>query len=104
MYRTIIQFKKDTSVEELLELKEIAEKAFDNRAGKVSNVSLDLYTLIYQGGEEDRPCLDLGMLDLDDVPFFKDKVEKWDWIDEEDPDENCDVLEAFDLEKYRASL
>ena len=103
MYRTIIQFKKDTSVEDLLKLKEMAEKAFDNRAGKLSNVSLDLYTLVYQGEEEDEPCLDLGMLDLDKRDFFKNKIEKWDWVDE-DPDESCDVLEAFDLEKYRASL
>ena len=34
MYRTIIQFKKDTSVDDLLKLKEMAEKAFDNRAGR----------------------------------------------------------------------
>ena len=94
MYRTIIQFKKDTSVDDLLKLKEMAEKAFDNRAGKLSNVSLDLYTLIYQGEEDDEPCLDLGMLDLRKVLFFKDRVEKWDWIDE-DPNESCDMLEIF---------
>ena len=70
MYRTIIQFKKDTSIEELLELKEIADKGFDNRAGKVSNVSLDLYTLIYQGGEESFGCLQLGVFDLEDIPKF----------------------------------
>lgn len=94
MYKTIIEFKKDTSINDLLKLKEIAEKAFDNRAGKISNVSLDLYKLVYQGEEKDEPCLDLGMLSLGDIPFFKNKIEKWDWIDE-DPDENCDMLYLF---------
>ena len=100
MYRTIIQFKKNTPKEILQELHEIAEKAFDNRAGVLHNVSEDPYMLIYEGEDEKRPCLELGVLDLEDISQFMKKVKKWDWIDEECPYENCDVLEVFSRHIY----
>ena len=95
MYRTIIQFKKNTPKEILQELHEIAEKAFDNRAGVLHNVSEDPYVLIYEGGEGDFGCLQLGNFNLEEIGLFKKKVIKWNWIDEDDEFECCDMLKVF---------
>ena len=100
MYRTIIQFKKNTPPEILRELHEIAESAFNNRAGVLYNVSENPYTLVYEGEFEDMPCLDLGIFDLEDIPQFMKKVIKWDWIDEENEFECCNMLEVFAMPIY----
>lgn len=95
MYSTVIEIKKNITGDALNRLIQLAEKAFSNRAGSVKNSSSDPHKLIFKGGEKDYGCLDLGVVNLGDVDSFIRQVDSWKWIDEEDPGENCDVLEAF---------
>ncbi len=95
MYSTVIEIKKSNTGEALSKIRQLAEKAFSNRAGSVKNSSSDPYKLVFKGEEKDYGCLDLGVVSLGDVDGFLRQVASWKWIDEEDPDESCDVLEAF---------
>ena len=95
MYRTEIEIKKNITGDALNKLRQLAEKAFSNRAGSVKNSSSNPYKLIFKGEEKDYGCLDLGVVNLGDAEGFLRQVNSWKWIDEEDPNENCDVLEAF---------
>lgn len=95
MYKSVIDFREDISKNKLEELIKRAEKAFDNRAGKVQNVSKMPYRLSYEGGEEYFGCLELGMLTLEDEKDFVACVKSWQWIDEEHPGESCDILEEM---------
>ena len=95
MYKNVIDIKKDTPEAVLNELKEMADKAFNNRAGKVTNVSDIPCRLIYEGGEDLYGCLELGMLKLKREAEFLRSLNKWQWIDEEEPEENCDLLKLF---------
>lgn len=94
MYRTIIELKKGLPEDILEELRHIAEKAFNNRAGVLKNVSEEPHLLIYEGDFNDYGCLELGMYSLEENKKFFSKVVKWDWIDE-DPNENENMLEVF---------
>lgn len=95
MYKSVIDFREDVSKEKLEELIKRAEKAFDNRAGKVTNVSKTPYHLSYEGEEKDLGCIDLGTLDLEDDDEFVACVKSWHWIEGENPDENCDILKEI---------
>lgn len=98
MYKTIIEFSKNISNSKALELTEIANRAFDNRAGKVENTSGESHLLVYDGEEKDYGCIHLGILDLHDIEEFREQVKKWDYIDEDNPRECCDVLKELDFE------
>ena len=76
-------------------LEELANKAFDNRAGKVDNTSDTPYRLIYSGGDSEYACLEVGMLNLKKHPDFLPYLEAWNWIDENDPTESTDLLKLF---------
>ena len=52
MYKNVIQIRKDVPEEVLKSLSMIAEHAFDNRVGRVQNISDDPYKFVFQGGEE----------------------------------------------------
>ena len=95
MYRSIIQIKKTVSDEALASLRETAEKAFSNRAGSVKNSSAEPHKLVFNGEEKDYGCLDLGVAMLARVKGFLPQIDSWQWIDEEDPGENCDVLKVY---------
>lgn len=95
MYSSIIRIKENVSGETLSELREIAEKAFSNRAGSVKNSGCESHCLIFRGGEKDYGCLDLGVAELGDMKRFVDQVDSWNWIDDEDPSESCDVLKIY---------
>ena len=97
VYSTVIQLRDDLPEEKLQEIQKLCQAAFTNRGGTVpQKESGDPYCLIFEGqGEEAWGCLQLGILDLDDVEDFKDYVAKWDWIDYDEPDESHDVLEAL---------
>ena len=95
IYKSVIQIKPEVSEGVLNELRARADRAFCNRAGTVANVSSDPYRLIYQGGEKDYGCLELGMLELEKDRHFLSCVGSWLWIDEEEPGESCDVLETI---------
>ena len=95
MYRHVIEIQKETPKDILATLIAIADNAFDNRVGKVRNVSDLPYKLVYEGGENEFGCLDLGMLALEKDKMFLNHVISWQWIDEEEPDESCDILEVF---------
>ena len=97
MYKNVIKIRKDVPEEVLKSLSMIAEHAFDNRVGRVQNVSDDPYKLVFQGGEEAYECLNLGMLNLWDNKNFVACVQSWDWIDEYEPDENCDVIKELSI-------
>ena len=94
-YSIVIDVCKDTSKENLIMLEELANKAFDNRAGKVDNTSDTPYRLIYSGGDSEYACLEVGMLNLKKHPDFLPYLEAWNWIDENDPTESTDLLKLF---------
>ena len=97
MYKNVIQIRKEVPEEALKSLALIAEREFNNRAGKVQNVSDTPYQLVFQGGDEAYGCLNLGMLNLWDKKDFVACVQSWDWIDEEEPDESCDVIKEMSI-------
>ncbi len=97
MYKNVIQIKKDVTEDVLKSLSIIAERAFDNRVGRVQNVSDIPYLLVFQGDEDDYGCLNLGMLNLWDNKDFVACVQSWDWIDEYEPDESCDVIKELSI-------
>lgn len=92
MYKSIIDIRRDLPSDLLNALLEVANSAFDNRAGKVENVSNDPYRFVFEGGEDKFGCLELGMLSLEKQGLFLPFVEAWTWVDEEDPEENTDIL------------
>lgn len=95
MYSTVIQIKKSITGDALNRLRQAAENAFSNRAGSVKNSSADPYKLIFEGGEKEYGCLDLGVAILARAKGVLPNVDSWQWLDHDDPDENCDVLEAY---------
>ncbi len=96
MYSSIIEIKKSINGEALRKLRETAEKAFDNRAGKVENSSTDSHRLIFEGGENAYPCLDLGTAFLARENGFLKHVISWWWLDDEESCDNCDVLKVYE--------
>jgi hypothetical protein len=99
MYQTVIAFKDGLTGDDLKELREICDRAFNNRAGRAVGRNDAAGRLIYEGGEELYGCLSLGNLALYEIEMFKDAITNWDWIDE-DPDESHDVLEALSIPIY----
>lgn len=95
MYSTVIDIKKTVTGDALAQLRQAAEKAFSNRAGSVKNSSREPYRLVFKGGEEDYGCLDLGVAELGFREGFLGQIASWKWIDHEEPDESCDVLEVY---------
>lgn len=94
MYSAIIEIKKSVKGEALRKLRGTAEKAFDNRAGKVDNSSTDSHRLVFEGGENAYPCLDLGTAFLDRETGFLKHVISWWRLDDEESCDNCDVLKV----------
>ena len=95
MYKNILDVRKDTPQDILKTLAEIADRAFDNRAGKVDNTSDTPYRFIYRGDDSEYACLEVGMLILKKQSDFLFYLEAWNWIDENDPNESTDLLELF---------
>lgn len=100
MYSTVIEIKRNVTGDTLNRLRQVAEKAFSNRAGSVKNSSNDSYRLVFKGAEKDYGCLDLGVAMLARVNGFLPQVDSWQWFDD-DPNENCDVLEVYDATPMR---
>ena len=95
MYKSIIDIKKSIPKENLPELEAMANKAFDNRAGKAQNSSTEQYKLVYEGDESKYGCLDFGTVMLWRNKRFTNHVSAWQWVDEEEPGESCDILKAL---------
>lgn len=96
MYKVIIELKKDISEDVLKKLTEIINAAFDNRGGRVSDSCADsLYRFEFVGGEEFFGCMQLGLLILKDNKLFWNSTDVWQWIDEDDESECCDVKVEF---------
>lgn len=95
MYSTIIELKKNVTGESLTRLRRIAEDAFSNRAGSVKNTGSEPHRLIFEGSEDAYGCLDLGVLCLAKSESFRDQVASWQWLDYDDPLENCDILAVY---------
>lgn len=101
LYRQIIKIKDDVPVGLLSELSNIAEDAFDNRAGKTCNVSDDPYTFIFEGDESLFGCLSLGMSGLyRKRKDFVNCVADWKWIDVKHPYDNSDILKDLAFTVY----
>ena len=100
MYSSIIEIKKSVTNEMLLNLRKAAERAFSNRAGSVKNSSTDPYRLVFRGGEDKFGCLELGMLELKRENNVLNQIASWQWVDDEDPGENCDILEVLAMPVY----
>ena len=94
MYRNVIDIRREVPKDVLKRLVVIADKAFNNRAGKVKNVSRFPYRFIYEGGESEYGCLEVGMLNLKREAGFLNCVSAWKWVDD-DPNECCDLLKLF---------
>ncbi len=94
MYKNVIDIRREVSQEDLQILMSMADKAFNSRAGKVENSSTSPYRLIYQGGEREYGCLEVGMLNLKREAKFLNSVAAWQWVDD-DPSECCDMLRLF---------
>ena len=92
MYKSVIEFNKDIPIDKISVLALMADKAFNNRAGKVKNASSIPYLLSYEGEENQFGCLQLGMLALEKEKGFLSCVSAWNWIDEDEPGENEDIL------------
>ena len=97
MYKNIIDIRREVPNDVLKVLMGVADNAFNNRAGRVKNVSTFPYRFVYEGGERDYGCLNLGMLSLCEKKDFISHVLSWEWIDEDEPDENCDVLKELSI-------
>ena len=85
MYKNIIDVRKDIPHDILKTLAGIADRAFNNLAGKVENTSDTPYRFIYRGGDREYACLEVGMLILKKQPNFLPYLELWNWIDEDAP-------------------
>lgn len=94
MYKSVIDIRKDVPNDVLKILVDMADNAFNNRAGKLRNTSVSPYRFIYEGGEREYGCLQIGMLSLEQEKDFLHCVSAWQWVDD-DPNESCDVLEEF---------
>ena len=95
MYRTIIRLKKDIAPEQLHKRTERIIDNFNNRAGNLENHSNNSLEFIFEGeNEQSFNCIQLAIAELID-PGFMDFVYSWDWIDEEDPDDCCSVIDSY---------
>lgn len=100
MYSSIIEIKKNIPNDMLVNLRNIAENAFSNRAGSVKNSSREPYRFIFKGDEDKFGCLEVGMLELENQHDFLKQVNSWRWIDDENPEENCDILKVLAMPVY----
>lgn len=100
MYRSIIEIKRNVPHDLLINLRIVAENAFSNRAGSVKNSSSDPYKFVFKGDEDKFGCLEVGMLELEDKYDFLKQVNSWQWIDDNDPKENCDILKVLAMPVY----
>ncbi len=100
MYRSIIEIKRNVPHDLLINLRIVAENAFSNRAGSAKNSSSAPYKFVFKGDEDKFGCLEVGMLELEDKYDFLNQVNSWQWIDDNDPKENCDILKVLAMPVY----
>ncbi|MCI9612637.1 MAG: hypothetical protein HFH33_11575 [Eubacterium sp.] len=100
MYRSIIEIKRNVPHDLLINLRIVAENAFSNRAGSAKNSSSAPYKFVFKGDEDKFGCLEVGMLELEDKYDFLKQVNSWQWIDDNDPKENCDILKVLAMPVY----
>lgn len=95
MIKTVLQLKKGLDDDTLKMCQNLIENAFDNRCGSVKNSTSDEQYFVFKGGENERPCLEVGVFILKRTENFLNYVEQWEWL-ETDPDESCNVLQVFE--------
>jgi hypothetical protein len=103
LYKNVIDIRTEVPNDVLKVLVTKANAAFNNRAGRVENVSTSPYRFIYEGGENEYACLEVGMLTLKKESDFLSFVSSWQWIDD-DPDECCDLLKLFNKEGLKYEI
>lgn len=97
MYRTIIELKKNISPDLLSDFKSKIEGAFSNRVGTVKNISKNPLCFEFAGNEDMFGCLEFGMLNIEELHDLIPYIDSWNWIDEECPDESCNMLEEISI-------
>jgi hypothetical protein len=97
MYKTAITFKDSLPVTDLEVLRAACEKAFDNRGGRAVGRSETTNRIIFEGEDSLFGCLQLGIVALNKTKGFRGCVSAWEWIDEEEPDESCDILKELSV-------
>lgn len=93
-HRIDIEFKKGLSDEKYLELKQIAQAAYNNRCGTMLDISDKVNKCIFEGGENTFNCILLAQRELTPNKEFLMQLEKWDWEDFLEPEESGSVLEV----------
>ncbi len=94
MYRDIIKIREDVPEGTVSELRRLCIDAHNNRAGQVDLQEISKRHFVFEAEEEMYGCLQLGYLALDRSTLFRRNVKSWTWEDEE-PDENCNLLEVL---------
>lgn len=96
MYRSIIEIDRNVSKEELEEITRTISAAFRNRAGTIENKSKDPFVFIFEGIDEPGwSCLMLGDLEVAKNKQIFEAIADWQWIDENDPNENEDEKKSY---------
>jgi hypothetical protein len=95
MYSTVITLKSEIPDDVLHSLRNVIERAFDNRAGQVDNRSNNPLEYIFYGDESLRTCLHLGNFTLKDTNDIRNYIGSWQWIDTDDPDESCNIFDVI---------
>lgn len=94
MYKNVIKLKDNLPAFMYIDLCAVANKAFNNRAGKIVNTSSFSSELVFAGNKGDYGCLIVGVMSLKKNKDFLSCVKSWQWIDI-NPSESCDVLKIF---------
>ena len=87
-----IEFKDNISDEKLTELKNLTEKEFDNRAGKVKNSCLEKRKMIFKADFKDYCVIALGNLAINELQNIKNNIKAWTW---EDDEERVNIFEEY---------
>ena len=100
MYKTTITLKDNLSEDKINEIHKICAKEFDNRVGKLENVSSDKNVLIFEGEKEEAfDIIGIGIMGIDDYHDIKNNIKKWTYIDTDENEEE-NVLDAFSKPIY----
>ena len=95
MYETTIKLKDNINHDDYRILKQDIEKAFSNRIGTIINSSNETNVFRFKGDENSFPILDIGLINLKRNTLFWKWVSEWNWIDDEDISENCNLVDVF---------
>lgn len=103
MYRTIIELKDGLTPEERQELRRRCIEVHRNKNGTVRIIDVSNNKFVFEGNETMESCLSSAFLTMGEQPDLYERFQAWLWEDE-DPDENCNLLEISRKETERRKL